>query len=386
MDVDAVLLDDLLRHMHSRALCGRFHLLFGSEAELGGLQNGVAYACGALRDGAAAWVMAEVIDRYLRVADACGGSHGGYAPAPGRCSPGSWLHGVRQAANFFFDQRTTLSVLESAATRDGRQWWLDARVMAQSVWPFSRNSSLVDSIDRALLSIRGSARVLDKYAGPIPRVGPGRGEALPNVSHFWTISPLLDGSTSAGGVDASASWAKRFQLGDRKPKVLWSRISAAPPLARQLHPALGSLLDGAWQAAACASERRRAKVPSQGFRWGDACTKRPAAHKIGQLPHTRGGLSRAWQRLLDGDLDAAAGSAAPGGDARRALAVVAPSGAVGASVGQRDGHGGARWAVGSAGDEAVALLPSWLASHWTVAQRGTVGSLVPHVVVLHATK
>ena len=96
MDVDAVLLDDLLRHMHSRALCGRFHLLFGSEAELGGLQNGVAYACGALRDGAAAWVMAEVIDRYLRVADACGGSHGGYAPAPARCSPGSWLHGVRR--------------------------------------------------------------------------------------------------------------------------------------------------------------------------------------------------------------------------------------------------------------------------------------------------
>ena len=39
------------------------------------LQTGFTYACAARRDGAAAWVVAEVVDRYLRFADACGGAH-----------------------------------------------------------------------------------------------------------------------------------------------------------------------------------------------------------------------------------------------------------------------------------------------------------------------
>jgi hypothetical protein len=73
-DIDAVITDDVLAHLHSRALCGRFPLMFGSESGSGGLQNGVVYACGARRAGGAAWALQEVVDRYMRVADDCGGS------------------------------------------------------------------------------------------------------------------------------------------------------------------------------------------------------------------------------------------------------------------------------------------------------------------------
>ena len=34
----------------------------------------MVYACGAARDGAAAWVLAEMVDRFFRLADACGGA------------------------------------------------------------------------------------------------------------------------------------------------------------------------------------------------------------------------------------------------------------------------------------------------------------------------
>ena len=31
------------------------------------------------------------------------------------------------------------------------------------------------------------------------------------------------------------------------------------------------------------------------------------------------------------------------------------------------------------------LLPHWVATHWTVAQKGLVGSVLPRTLIFHAT-
>ena len=140
VDTDAVLLDAALPHLHAEPLCGTFALMFGADYDVGApwLQNGVVYACGAARDGAAAWVMAEMVDRYLRLADACGGTAGplgvagdgggggggggagasadaGAAVGGTACPAGSWLHGARRYDGFHFDQWVHRSVVQCAA-------------------------------------------------------------------------------------------------------------------------------------------------------------------------------------------------------------------------------------------------------------------------------
>lgn len=108
VDADVALLDDVVRHLHSDLICGRFALSFASDYDVGQpwLQNGIVYACGAARDGAAAWVLAEEVDRYLRLCDACGGWQDGDsddAAATRPCPAGSWLHGARGYSAFSFD-------------------------------------------------------------------------------------------------------------------------------------------------------------------------------------------------------------------------------------------------------------------------------------------
>jgi len=86
LDADVAVLDEMYAHLHSEALSGRFALMFASENRdrANGMQNGLVYAVGARRDGAAAWVLAETVDRLLRTLDAC---ENGGTP----CPPGSWL-------------------------------------------------------------------------------------------------------------------------------------------------------------------------------------------------------------------------------------------------------------------------------------------------------
>jgi hypothetical protein len=97
-DTDVALLDNPYPYLHSASLCGRFAAMFGTDYGIRSteLQNGIAYTCGARRDGATAWVLAEAVDRYLRLADACGGAYRGDRSEAGtRCPPGSWLHAAR---------------------------------------------------------------------------------------------------------------------------------------------------------------------------------------------------------------------------------------------------------------------------------------------------
>ena len=47
----------------------------------------------------------EQVDRYLRLADACGGWSDAQLDKGGTpCPAGSWLHGARKYPAFFFDQ------------------------------------------------------------------------------------------------------------------------------------------------------------------------------------------------------------------------------------------------------------------------------------------
>ena len=50
-----------------------------------------------------------------------------------------------------------------------------------------------------------------------------------------------------------------------------------------------------------------------------------------------------------------------------------------------DGPGGARWASAPHGDEALLLLPHFVACHWTVGHRGLVGTTPPRTLLFHAT-
>ena len=133
------------------------------------------------------------------------------------------------------------------------------------------------------------------------------------------------------------------------------------PLGRQLSSGVGEALDSAWRRA-CTGEldggsswdRRRVEA--------ECVARQEAALRLkpderGLLPYRRGALSRAWQRLLDADL-----YSQDGAPSRR------PAGAAGAAA--RDGEAGAAWAAGRAGDELLLLLPHWVATHWTAAQRG----------------
>ena len=135
VDTDAVLLDDVYRHLHSDALCGRFALMFGSENPGGGLQNGVAYSCGAARDGGSAWVLQEVVDRYLRLADACGGVNGTDEESNALCPVGSWLRAARLFPGFAFDQRAQIGAVHAAITGSGHHWWVQIGMPRMALKP-----------------------------------------------------------------------------------------------------------------------------------------------------------------------------------------------------------------------------------------------------------
>jgi hypothetical protein len=142
-DTDGAVLEDLYRHLHSRALCGRFTLMYASDYELHSpwLQTGFVYACGAARDGAAAWIIAEVVDRFLRFADACGGALSNEpADTDGTpCPPGSWLLAARHFDGLHFDQYIHRGVVHTSARRDGRMWWSQLEDMSSTAWPWAHN-------------------------------------------------------------------------------------------------------------------------------------------------------------------------------------------------------------------------------------------------------
>ena len=181
-DVDAALLENPYPHLHAAELCGRFTLMFASDYDIGAseLQNGFMYACGARRDGASAWVLAEAVDRYLRLADACGGAYdgeganGGTDGTGGRgdegtgCPAGSWLHAARAFAMLPFDQWLHRGAVHSAMAADGIHWWSVLEDTSSSAWPFVANRSVA-------LEVLAAAReaphgILAHQDGPPPPI------------------------------------------------------------------------------------------------------------------------------------------------------------------------------------------------------------------------
>ena len=91
---------------------------------INGFANGVAYSCGAARDGGSAWVLQEVVDRYLRLADACGGVNGTDEASNALCPVGSWVRAARLFPGFAFDQRAQIGAVHAAITGSGHHWWV----------------------------------------------------------------------------------------------------------------------------------------------------------------------------------------------------------------------------------------------------------------------
>ena len=325
-DTDGAVLDDMYPHLHAAELCGRFTLMYASDYELLSpwLQTGFVYACGAARDGAAAYVIAEVVDRYLRMADACGGAYRGGTPdADGTvCPPGSWLLAARGYDGLHFDQYIHRGVVHSCAMRDGRMWWSQLEDMSSTAWPWAANRSACLEVEA---SARSAAIHMPVRRGPPPpaRAAPGvsRGAALARAAptHQWTRSDLLPhgssrhaltgdageappptpaagapsaaagsaaaGSAAAGSREGGAgsgggvargggvalSWGRRFGLGagpdashDPSPyrSAHWANLRPAVTLATQLPYQAGAQSRGWWTAFAQARARPSDSAPS----------------------------------------------------------------------------------------------------------------------------
>jgi hypothetical protein len=226
LDVDVAILDDVYAHLHSAALSGRFTLMFASENRdrANGLQNGLVYAVGARRDGAAAWVLAETIDRLLRTLDAC--ENGGTPCPPGSWLRGAWLFHWSDA----MDQTSLIDVCHTAAARDGRIFWLQVGRVVHRGWPF-RQLAADGADDTTLLhqlqAARGRHGVLQVKTrrGESPSVGAGSrgaglasatGEAEQRSKPFranWIDASLrltTAEEESAGEGDPARRWAARF--------------------------------------------------------------------------------------------------------------------------------------------------------------------------------
>ena len=425
MDVDAVLLEDPYPHLQSRALCGRFSLMYASEAaneyqmRQVALQNGIVYSCGSRRDGAAAWVVAEVVDRMLRLIDACEGVFGESEGTA--CSGDTWLRAARADEDFLFDQMIHFDVVQSAVTRDGGHWWRVAGRLIATAWPFHVSNQATNETSKLVQNFWAGMDALPNYVNAslpskarcssAPRAGAAKGIAISGTTdgrpRHWHLSPLID-EDAAKGADISQRWSARFALKRGSlDSVVWAPISAAMPLATAMIMSAGSVIDEAYarlareHAVAWASANysqyteRRASLPgpamsraefswSQNYAWHNQYI--PAAMQaqrilrvspVGALPSARGQLSRAWQRTLQTDWAASQCEAAPDGETRRtipdSLRFV------------RDGEHGATWAPTPEGDEAVGLLPGWLACHWTVARLGLGGTTLPMTVIFHVT-
>jgi hypothetical protein len=405
LDVDVAILDDVYAHLHSAALSGRFTLMFASENRdrANGLQNGLVYAVGARRDGAAAWVLAETIDRLLRTLDAC--ENGGTPCPPGSWLRGAWLFHWSDA----MDQTSLIDVCHTAAARDGRIFWLQVGRVVHRGWPF-RQLAADGADDTTLLhqlqAARGRHGVLQVKTrrGESPSVGAGSrgaglasatGEAEQRSKPFranWIDASLrltTAEEESAGEGDPARRWAARFGTSEADERALWGSIRPAVPLARQLPTEVAALLDAAWQhrcpnastllpetppelKATWAREQELCQYAALSPRRGGVGFAL-AEDDRGLLPHVRGALSQAWQVALDTDIAADSSEAAPGAEQRRASTTVV-----------RDAVGGAAWAAAPDGDEAVVQLPAWVVSHWGVARYGLVGALVPRTLIFHA--
>ena len=393
-DVDVGLLADPYPHLHSASLCGRFAIGFASDYnwKTPELQSGFAYICGARRDGAAAWVIAEAVDRYLRLADACGGAYAvdeeggtrGDSAGGTACPTGSWLHAARQYDGFAFDQWLLRGTLHSAIARDGAMWWSVLEDTSSSSWPWRSNRSVALTI--AEVQKRDVPNgVLRITNGPSPSASSTASASVSMTGATqlgWTWSDIVAASEEMPPRD----WPRRFALGrrgHRGRRAFWATLRAGVPLARQLPRAVGEPLDLAWQQACAGSLVDKPDTSAQKRALLAAGCNHPSQRRgpplspedTGLLPHRRGELSRRWQRLLDADL--AAGR-------RCASGVACRSAAVGGEP-FRDGDGGATWAGPEHGDERAVLLPQWIVAHWTVAQTGLVGGPLPHTLLFHAT-
>ena len=392
-DTDGAIVSDIYPHLHSNALCGRFSLMYASDYERHSpwLQTGFVYACGARRDGAAAWAIAEVVDRYLRFADACGGAYEGDPDDEDgtRCPPGSWLWAARQYGGLQFDQYIHRGVIHSSAMRDGRMMWSQLEDMASTAWPWMGNRTACLEVE-AVARSRGIGLPIRDGPPPTPGMTTSRGSGLSQSgapSQQWTRSDLLTDDVASMD-DVSTTWSRRFGLASSATnkdasKAFWAVLRAAVPLASQLPSRAGRALD---LEASC--EAAKSRDPDQ--RKG-SCRGLPPlpSTQQGLLPHKRGKLSRAWQRILDLDLGASSKHAAPGGKSRR---LTIPPGSVKAkkrgdataSTQDVNDGSGAQWAMAPFGDEAIVLLPHWITSHWTVAQQGLVGTMLPRTLFFHA--
>ena len=395
-DVDVAILADPYPHLHAASLCGRFALGFASDYnwKTPELQSGFMYVCNARPDGAALWMLQEAVDRYLRLADACGGAYvdGGDGgddsnTADGTlCPPGSWLHAARLYDGFAFDQWLLRGTLHSAIAADGRMWWSVLEDTSSSSWPWKSNRSVAVTIASEQRRMKhGVLRVAN--GGP-----PESGRA--HSSHIgWNWADVVADSEQ----DAPLDWRRRFALGPRGHHgryAFWATLRGGVPLATQLPRAIGEPLDRGWRQACSAShpdapdtplQRRAHAQCRQWLRGSSSAMSFAHAAEIGLLPHRRGALSRRWQRLLDADLAAARRRCARETGASVADAAACAALAKGESSSFRDGDGGALWAGRGAGDENFILLPQWIVTHWTVAQRGLVGGPIPHTLFFHAT-
>ena len=396
MDEDAVALEDPYPHLHSRALAGRFTLMYAAETrnaysiEQAALQNGIVYACGTRRDGAGAWVLAEVVDRMLRVVDACEGSLGEAAGT--MCSPRSWIRVARLDDDFLFDQAVHDDVIMSSHLQNGGHWWRLLGRMVAEFWPShlvrpTYKSREVHPLVRSFRAEQSRFPFSNETAGgarlgPLPCLGSAVGAELSEATggrlFHWIRSPLTDVDSVLDG-DISGRWSMRFRLanGSRSRDVKWAPISAAVRLADRseatsvIEEAFVQLVMGRG-IVNVSNPRRRALVNM-------VRAARPSELAIpsGVLPSRRGQLSRAWQRTLQADLAASGCEAAEDGEQRRAVPLARDA--------ARDGEHGSSWAPTPAGDEATALLPGWLVCHWTVAKLGLGGSPLPMTVILHVT-
>ena len=349
VDVDAVLLDDVYPHLHSQALCGRFSLMFAPEGRpwkgQHGIQNGVVYACGAQRDGAAAWLVQESVDRYLRLADSCGGSFGATDTLGTPCPRSSWLHEARNFDGFAFDQYALVGAMQTAISRDGSHWWQTLDHMLDFAPPFRANLTLLRSQLRRVRNAQASAK-FQLVRGRPPDVGRKHGEHIEAAAggHLtWIDTEIIDSAAMAKD-DISATWRARFGL-HSETRGIWAPMRAAVPLATHLPIGVADVLEG----------------------------NNVSAALRGLLPYRRGRLSRAWQKLLDEDLADQHTAATP---------LQSPSFA---SARVSDGDGGASWAPAPQGDEALVTLPAFVTCHYSLAQLGLVGSVLPRTLIFHAT-
>ena len=253
IDADMAVLDDALAYLHSPTLCGRFALMFASENPNGGLQNGLAYACGALRDGGAAHVLQETVDRYLRFADSCGGPLG--TDATGTvCPAGSWLSMVRMLWHVNWDQIVTGSAVHGASSGEGWHWWMTlAQIFLTGLPGAAQPAAIITAKKRVEALQRTVPRSIMGLAFAAEPPAAKRGEALATTANgTWLRSPFAPPPwwrrfSLVAPADRTASTNGAASSTDAFNTIVWTVARPAVSLARRLPAAVGQALDVAWQ-------------------------------------------------------------------------------------------------------------------------------------------